>query len=62
MGGRSLLGWLLQGYIADAKQTPPRTLQQDYVQGHMVALGRGGVFLMSQVPLYSGTSSERINH
>ena len=33
----------LQGYLAHQKQPPPRTLQQDYVWGHMVALGGGGV-------------------
>ena len=40
----------LQGYLAHKKQNPPRTLQQDYISGHMVALGEGQ-FLMSEVPL-----------
>ena len=41
----------IQGYLAHKKQLPPTTLQQDYPQGHMVALGRGGLFLASKVPL-----------
>ena len=35
----------VQGYLADKKPPLPRTLQQDYVQGSMVVLGGGGVFL-----------------
>ena len=33
----------LQGYLAHKKQQPPRTLQKDYAQGHMVALRWGAV-------------------
>jgi len=33
----------LQGYLAHKKHPPPRTLQKDYNQGHMVVLGRGAV-------------------
>ena len=33
----------IQGYLAHRKWPPPRTLQQDYVQGHMVARRSGGV-------------------
>ena len=41
----------LQGYLAHKKQPPPRTLQEDNVEGPLVVLG-GWVFLMSEVPLY----------
>ena len=43
-------GLYIQGYLADKKRRPPRTLQQDFSWGPMVALG-GGLFLMNQVPL-----------
>jgi len=33
----------VQGYLTDKKPPPRRTLQQDCVLGHMMALGRGGV-------------------
>ena len=33
----------LQRYLAYKKPLPLRTLQQGYVQGHMVVLGRGSV-------------------
>ena len=39
-----------QGYLAHKKQPPPRTLQRS-VQGHMVALGRGGVSLERDNPV-----------
>ena len=35
----------VQWYLAHTKQPPPRTLQQDYVQGHMVTLKEEGCFL-----------------
>jgi len=41
VGDGYMLG--IQGYLAHKKRPPPRTLRHDYVQGHMVALGRGGV-------------------
>ena len=31
----------LQGYLADEKQRPPKTLQQDHAQGPMVGSGGG---------------------
>ena len=43
----------IQGYLAHKKLLPPGTIQQDYAQGPTVVLG-GGVFLMSEVPLYVG--------
>ena len=43
--------FLLQGCLAHKKQRPPRTLQWDNAQGPTVVL-RGGLFLMSEVPLY----------
>jgi len=39
-----------QGYLGHKNQHSPRTLQQDYAQGPMVALGEG-LFLMSEVVL-----------
>jgi len=33
----------LQRYLAEKRPRPPRSLQQDYVQGHMADLRRGGV-------------------
>ena len=33
----------MPGYLAHKKQRPPRTLQKDYAQGPMEALGRGAV-------------------
>ena len=49
---RNALSWMnlpltLQGYLADKKQAPRRTLQQDYAYDP-----RGGVH-MSEVPLYT---------
>ena len=38
----SMLGVFLfrvQGYLARKKHPPPRTLQQDHAQGHMVVIG-----------------------
>ena len=40
-----------KGYLAHKKRPPRRTLQYDHPQGPMVTLG-GGLFLMSEVPLY----------
>ena len=47
----------LQGYLAHERQAPRRTLQQAYVQRPMVVLG-GGLFFMSEVPLYLLVSVE----
>ena len=41
---------LIQGYLAHKNHPPPRTLQKDYTQGHMVVLG-GGLFFISELPL-----------
>ena len=41
----------LQGYLAETKLRPSRTLQKDYAWDLMVFLGRG-LFLMQEVPLY----------
>ena len=35
----------LQGYLAHKNPPPPRTLQQDYIEGRMAVLGGGGCFL-----------------
>ena len=40
----------IQGYLADKKTSPPKTLRYAYVQGPMVVL-RGSAFFMSEVPL-----------
>ena len=42
----------VQGYLANKKQPPSRTLQKDYAYGPMVVLG-GRLFLMSEVSLYA---------
>ena len=34
---------VLQGFLAHKKQPPPKTLEKDYVYGHMVAPRRVGV-------------------
>ena len=39
------------GYLAQKKQHPRRTLQQEYASGPIMVLG-GWLFLMSEVPLY----------
>ena len=44
---------LLQGYFAHEKQRPPGTLQREYAKGLIMFIGGGGLFLMSEVPLYS---------
>ena len=49
--GAFLEAVLVQGYIANKRQPPPRTLQLDYTLGPMVVLG-GLQFLMIEVPLY----------
>ena len=41
----------IQGYLAHEKQRPQRTLQYDYV-GSFGGPGGGGLFLMSEAPLY----------
>jgi len=42
----------IQGYLAHKIPRPPSTLQYDnYAQDPMMALG-GGLFLVSEVPLY----------
>ena len=46
----------VQGYLAHKKLPPPRTLPQAYAQGPRVVLG-GGLFLMSEVALYSAMNS-----
>ena len=33
----------LQGYLANKKHPPPRTLQWDFTKGHVVVLGRGAI-------------------
>jgi len=42
--------WRVQGYLTHKKQHSPRTPQEDFAYGPMLALG-GGLFLMSEVPL-----------
>ena len=44
-----------QGYLAHKNPLPPRTLLYAYAKGPMVVLG-GGHFLMSELPLYRGSS------
>ena len=48
----------IQGYLAHKKPHPPRTLQSAYISGPLVVLG-GGLFLMSEVPLYPMTVPKR---
>ena len=48
----------LQGYLVHRKLRPRRTLQQDHAQGRMVALGGGGLCLMSEVIFYLRVFSE----
>jgi len=45
----------VQGYHAHKTPPPRRTLQEDYVQGPMVVLARGGGVLISEVPMYPCT-------
>ena len=48
----------LQEYLAHKKTYPPRILPQAYAQGPVAVLG-GAWFLMSEIPLYRGTSLGR---
>jgi hypothetical protein len=41
---------VIQGYLADTKQYPPKNLQQEHAWAPMAVLG-GGRFLMGEVPL-----------
>ena len=50
----------VQRSLAHMKHRPPRALQQDYAYDPTVFLG-GGLFLMSEVPLYSG-GAHRATH
>ena len=43
----------LQGYLAHKEHHPPRTLQSDYVEGHMVALGKVGISYERGTPVVS---------
>ena len=40
----------MQGSLEDNEVPPPRTLQRECDQDHMVFLGEGGLLLMSEVP------------
>ena len=42
----------IQGYLFHERHPPPRTLQE----GPIVVQGGGGLFLMSEVPLYTLSS------
>ena len=52
--GTAPRGTNVQGYVAHKKQPPPRTARSDYVEGHMVALGRGGVSYERGTPVLRG--------
>jgi hypothetical protein len=54
----------VQGYLAHKKQRPPRTLQEDYAQGHMVVLGGVAVSYERGTPVLAPPSGRvpRIMH
>ena len=43
---------IVQGHLTHKKQRPPRTLQQDYAQGPMVALGGWAVSYERGTPVH----------
>ena len=51
--------WRIQGYLAHQKQPPRRTLQ-DYVQGPIVAIGRGGVSFERGTPVPTRPPSDGV--
>ena len=56
----TVLGVLLQGYLAQKKYPPPWTLQEDCTQGHMVVLVGGAISCERGTPVYEASGPSEL--